>query len=623
VIASTRLSTRLTRIGASLLIVALASIGLTLWVTWKLEGGAAAVNEAGRMRMQTWRLVALARSGAAPAEVAQLVEEFDASLRLLASGDSARPLFVPWDDNVHERFGRVQELWRVHRAGWVSGEKAEGAGNREAATRYVAAIDDFVDAIEHRLSSYTAILNLFQVLMMVLAVLGAVIMLYTGYQFVINPLARLKTGLADIEAGKFGARIDVETRDEFGEVAAGFNRMAQRLAQLYEGLEAQVRAKTRHVEAQHERLTTLYEVSAFLGAAGDLDSLAKGFATKVREAMKADACAVRWHDEDHGQYLMLTAEGLPPEIVEAERCLATGACECGVNEAEPRIRVVPIRPLDAATEMPCVAAGFATVVTVPVRLQSRTLGEIDLFYRQEVHPSAEARALLDALASHLASAVEGLRAAALEREAAVGEERALIARELHDSIAQSLAFMKIQVQLLRQAVQKGQADAVQRTLQELDTGLQEGVADVRELLLHFRTRSSDQDLEQALRMTLKKFENQSGVPAEIRVTGSGLPPPPDVQVQVLHVIQEALSNVRKHARADHVAVELHKGPHWTIRVIDDGAGFDVANQPLETHVGLHIMRERAQRIGATVTVSSALGQGTVVTLTLPGTTVGS
>jgi two-component system nitrate/nitrite sensor histidine kinase NarX len=91
-----------------------------------------------------------------------------------------------------------------------------------------------------------------------------------------------------------------------------------------------------------------------------------------------------------------------------------------------------------------------------------------------------------------------------------------------------------------------------------------------------------------------------------------------VQVQVLHVVQEALSNVRKHAQASQVWVEVQQAPRWRVEVRDDGCGFDeggVASD--ETHVGLRIMRERAQRIGATVEVASVPGSGTCVVLTLP------
>jgi two-component system nitrate/nitrite sensor histidine kinase NarX len=234
-----------------------------------------------------------------------------------------------------------------------------------------------------------------------------------------------------------------------------------------------------------------------------------------------------------------------------------------------------------------------------------------------VQLNADETELLDALASHLASALEGLRAAALEREAAVGEERALIARELHDSIAQSLAFLKIQAGLLRSAVQKQQSEKVSATLDELDAGLKESINDVRELLVHFRTRTNTDDIEAALQETLQKFQHQTGLPTRLQLEGQGLPLPPDVQVQVLHVLQEALSNVRKHAGASHVSLDVHKAARWRFAVRDNGAGFDTRQQRSENHVGMKIMRERAERIGASVELVSSPGQGTTVTLTLP------
>src|SRR5512146_1659161 len=90
------LSAKLGAIGATLLVMALASIGLTLWVTWQLEGGAAAVNEAGRMRMQTWRL-AQGLAGSDATHRQGLMAQFDRSLQILRTGDPARPLFVPQD----------------------------------------------------------------------------------------------------------------------------------------------------------------------------------------------------------------------------------------------------------------------------------------------------------------------------------------------------------------------------------------------------------------------------------------------------------------------------------------------------------------------------------------------
>mgnify|MGYP001612914216 CR=1 FL=1 len=105
---------------AVFLVLALASIGLTLWVTWQLEGGAAAVNEAGRMRMQTWRLASAVQAGVERAELQALVARFDESLALLREGDPSRPLFVPWDDQVRARFNDVESLWRTQRPLWLA-----------------------------------------------------------------------------------------------------------------------------------------------------------------------------------------------------------------------------------------------------------------------------------------------------------------------------------------------------------------------------------------------------------------------------------------------------------------------------------------------------------------------
>ncbi|MDP1954676.1 MAG: type IV pili methyl-accepting chemotaxis transducer N-terminal domain-containing protein [Polaromonas sp.] len=611
------LAKKLVRIGASLLVVALISIGLTLWVTWQLEGGAAAVNETGRMRMQTWRLVSAVQAGMERTERQALVTRFDESLALLREGDPARPLFMPWDERVHQRFSEVESLWREQRPLWLADPAPASSVLLKAGGEFVDASDRLVLTIEQHLSRLTAILNLFQLLMLALAVAGAVVMLYTGYSYVINPLGQLRQGLRRLESGDFSTRVEVDTADEFGQVAAGFNHMATTLQSLYGGLEGKVEAKTRHIEAQRARLEALYKVSAFLAQAGSIDDLARGFAQRVRSVMKADAAAVRWSDDASQRYLMLASDCFPQDLVEEERSLLAGACACGNLRPDARTRVIPILSHDDAPVRHCAKVGYESVVSVPIRLQQRLLGEFNLFFRQPVLLGADEIELLDALASHLASSLEGLRADALDREAAVAQERTLLARNLHDSIAQSLAFLKIQVQLLRSAVHKGQAAQTESALDELDAGLRESIGDVRELLVHFRTRTNTDDIAQALQETLQKFQNQTGLPAQLQVHGQGLPLPPDVQVQVLHIIQEALSNVRKHAGATEVEVEVAKGARWRFAVRDNGAGFDTHKHPGESHVGLNIMRERAARIGAAVDLSSRAGQGTTVTLTLP------
>lgn len=611
------LARKFMRLGVGLLLVALVSIGLTLWVTWQLEGGAAAVNEAGRMRMQTWRLASVVPLGAPPDEVQQLVSQFDESLRLLRSGDASRPLFVPWDAPVRQRFGVVESLWQGQRPQWLSEPRPTVQASRQAAADFVDAIDGLVMTMEQHLSRLTAILNLFQFAMMALAIGAAVLMLYIGYQYVINPLSRLRQGLAQVEAREFATRIEVDTGDEFGQVAASFNRMAGTLQTLYHDLESQVEVKTRHIEAQRQRLEALYEVSAFLAQGSSIDELARGFAERVRLLMKADAGAVRWSDDASQRYLMLASSCFPADMLEEERSLLAGACACGNLQSGARTRVIPIVSHDEVPLRRCAKVGYESVVSVPIRLQQRLLGEFNLFFRSVVTLSAAETELLDGLANHLASALESLRAAALAREAAVAEERAMLARELHDSIAQSLVFLKIQLQLLRVATRKGQAEQVEKTLDELDLGLRESIGDVRELLVHFRTRTNSDDIGSALQETLHKFRHQTGLPAQLHSHGEGLPLPPDVQVQVLHVLQEALSNVRKHAHATQVDLDVFKGASWRFVVRDNGVGFDINQGHGPSHVGMKIMRERAAGIGAQVTFASVPGRGTSATLSLP------
>lgn len=611
------LSTKLIRIGTGLLLVALASIGLTLWVTWQLEGGAAAVNEAGRLRMQTWRLASALQAKVPESELRQLIDQVNDSLTVLREGDPARPLFVPWEPDVRKHFTDVETIWKQQRSDWLASPVSGDQRIQQDAARFVGTVDALVSAIETQLAGLTAVLNLFQFVMMALAIGGAVVMVYTGYLYVISPLSQVQKGLQQVESGDFAVRIDVDTQDEFGQVAAGFNRMTQTLEALYSGLEAQVATKTRDIEAQRHRLETLYSVSAFLSKASSIDELSRGFAQRVRGFMKADAVAVRWSDEANHRYLMLASDCFPEELAADERSLVAGACACGNPQKDAGIRVIPIRSLEAAASRACARVGYNTLVSVPVMLQQRVLGELDLFYREDVSLSSDEKELLDALGAHLASSLESLRAAALEREAAAGEERSFLARELHDSIAQSLAFLKIQTQLLRSAINKSQPVQIQQTLGELDEGLRESIADVRELLVHFRTRTRSDDIEIALQETLQKFQHQTNLPARLHILGEGFPLPPDVQVHVLHIIQEALSNVRKHADASAVSLNVTKGQHWVFEVSDDGDGFNPTHDRGESHVGLKIMRERAQRIASEVSVISTPGGGTKVLLTLP------
>jgi two-component system nitrate/nitrite sensor histidine kinase NarX len=611
------LGAKLALVGAPFLLMALLSTMATLWVSWQLDGGAAAVNEAGRMRMQAYRIALAVGTGESKALPSQ-IQEFDQSLTLLRNGDPERPLFVPWDDTVSHHFSTVEQDWARFSKQWLLERPSQLTELRGQTVAFAGHIDALVTSIEAHLARWTAILHLLQMGVLALAVLGAAILLFTGYLFVLEPVGQLKQAIQKIQGGDLGARVDRVTTDEFGTLAEGFNQMAGQLQSMYRHLESKVAEKTAELEEKRERLESLYEVTALVARATSLEDLAQDFSQSVMRIAHADGVALRWSDQANQRYLMLAASGLPTSMVEDEKCLHAGDCHCGAPVPGIGLTVIPIHAIDTHSMQHCTKAGFGTVVNVPIRLHERVLGEVDLFFYAKVSPSAAERSLLEALNSHLASAMENLRLHALGREAAVSGERNLLARELHDSIAQSLAFLKIQVQLMRDALQSKNEVEIQKVLEEIDAGVRESYGDVRELLIHFRTRANAEDIEPALATTLRKFEHQTGLKSTLEISGHGMPLSPDLQIQVLHIVQEALSNVRKHARASQVWLTVQQQPEWRFEVRDDGIGFAPDGPaPDETHVGLRIMTERAQRIGASLEVISTPERGSSVILTLP------
>lgn len=613
---SWRLGAKLALVGAPFLLLALLSTAATLWVSWQLDGGAAAVNEAGRMRMQSYRM-ALSIGTGETRVLNQQVTEFNESLALLQYGDPARPLLVPWDPTVRARFETVVQDWHRFRTRWIESPPSTRLALRDETVIFASHIDDLVAAIESHMAHWTNRLHLLQMSMFAMAILGTTVLLYTGNLFVMGPVGLLKQAIQKIQSGDFSARVERITSDEFGTLADGFNGMAEHLQSMYGHLEHKVAEKTAELEEKHERLENLYMVTALVAKATSLDELAQGFAQSITRIARADGVALRWSDQTNQRYLMLAAQGLPSAMIEAERCIEKGDCLCGTASPVTGLRVIPIQELKNTSLKYCTKAGFETVVNIPVYLHDKLMGEIDLFFRAHVNPSLAERSLLEALSSHLAGAMENLRLNALEKEAAVSQERHLLAGELHDSIAQSLAFLKIQVQLMRDAVQSGDSIEISEILDEIDLGVRESYADVRELLLHFRTRANSEDIEPALATTLRKFEHQSGIKALLTMQGQGMPLLPDLQIQVLHILQEALSNVRKHARASQVWLDVQQQPQWRFEVRDNGIGFIDDNDQLdETHVGLRIMMERAQRIGAELKVASRPNHGSAITLTL-------
>lgn len=631
------LSSKLVWIALAFLVIALGAIGFTLYESWTLEGGAAAINDMGSERMRSYRIGYLLSEilrdpGEEAWKRAKLTEELDrweVVMQGMRRGDPVRPLFLPRNERVRRHAADVDLEWharlrpRIERiVAMPDSPMRHGEANalRPELEAFVQQIDRLVLEIERDNAAASALLRSMQLGLVALAIIGTVALVYLMFLLVVRPVLSLQDGMQRMARGELDTRLPIETRDEFGELADGFNRMASRLQGLYATLEDRVAAKTRDLAQRNRELGALYEMARMLNEPAPTEELCRNFLRRLMALHGAAGGAVRLVDTETRALHLYAHEGLSSQFASGERCIDMGHCFCGGAAAAGTSEVDSIDVAEPDVASGCRKAGYRSVATIPIRLHGELLGVFNLFFVTPREVSPGDRQLLETLGHHLGAAIENQRLASRERELAVYEERSLLARELHDSIAQSLAFLNMQVQMLEDSLKRDARTEVEEAVARIHDGVKESYDDVRELLTHFRVRvKQEEDIGVALRKMLARFGGQTRLQTQMSDIGTGLPLPPESQLQVLHILQEALSNVRKHSGATRVSLSLSRGPAYRFVVSDDGRGFDASATPRlpEHHVGLRIMRERAERIGGTLAIESSPGAGTTVSLELP------
>ncbi|RMX09177.1 HAMP domain-containing protein [Allofranklinella schreckenbergeri] len=620
-----RLAARIVLSSLVALAMVLGMIGATLWLSWRFEGAGAAINDAGSLRMLSTRVaVGLLQTPPSEEMVRQQMQTIDATLARLEKGD-LRPVVLAEDPIVRRKLAEVGRLWRE-----VGKPQALLALQTGDASAYMAQlpgtvqqIDAFVGMIERDNDRKIVVLRLAQWGLAAFAVLGTMVMIYLLYLWIIEPMRTLREGLQRMTEHDFSTRLYVGRRDEFGHLARGYNQMADELQSLYSGLERRVENKTRQLAEQNRQIRVLYDMAAFLNQPNDIEAMCEGFLCRVVQQVGADGASVRALDAGSAQLSLVASFGLSQALTESEYCMPAGDCHCGQVTQDERAlgeRVIMIRDLGRNPAVDCRRDGFTSVAVFPIVARDATLGSYSLHFRQAHDLSPAARELLQSLGQLLGVALENRRLDAKARELAVVQERSLVAQGLHDSLAQGLNFLNLQLQLLEDAKQRHDEQEIDEILPLLRTGVEDSYQDVRELLTNFRSRLKQGDLSEAISDTVERFRRQSGCQTTLDIQyDKGAPLAPDQQLQVLFVLQEALSNIRKHAQARHVQIRIDNGRDFTLQVQDDGQGYDPAEVAArsEAHVGLHIMRERAARLNAHIRLESAPGEGARVVLTLP------
>lgn len=355
---------------------------------------------------------------------------------------------------------------------------------------------------------------------------------------------------------------------------------------------------------EHER-GALYELALRLTERAETHDVLDSIAGHARELLAADRAVVCLADPT---IPTVAVRGLPGRGRRADRLAITDdgrtclIAHLGEGPEHPRDPECPIQP--GGPEVSWMAR--------PLRGPGELLGELCVS-RASGHPFSDAeRTLLGALADMAAIAVRTSKMHETEQQMTILTERDRIARELHDSLAQVLGQIHLQLRALEA---RTDGVALSGDLGELADVADEAYRDVRETILGLReTIPADGGLEAALRAYLAKFSRQTGIDASLEcddVTRRVLSP--RAEVQLLRVVQEALTNVRKHAGASRVTVGLRDGDGSPVlTVADDGAGFDPASvgPSFSGGFGLRSMRERVEGVGGTLEIQTRPGDGT-------------
>jgi two-component system nitrate/nitrite sensor histidine kinase NarX len=264
------------------------------------------------------------------------------------------------------------------------------------------------------------------------------------------------------------------------------------------------------------------------------------------------------------------------------------------------------------------SAGSECAVAFPVCDQDRVFGHLLVDPGEQAPLAAWQERLLIALASSFGQALTRRQRELDQRRLSVYEERAIIARELHDSLAQSLSYLKIQAARMDRLVGSGAAPAeTLAVLARLREGLSEAYRQLRELLTTFRTNPDTRGLRAALEATVDESRalGSTRVLLENRLSDGALSP--DQQTHVLQILREGLANVMRHAEAGEARIRLETEADEVVVILDDdGLGLaQVVSAP--GHYGLEIMRERAWDLGGTLRIAARTPHGTRVELRFP------
>lgn len=388
-------------------------------------------------------------------------------------------------------------------------------------------------------------------------------------------------------------------------------------------LEQQIVVQNRELEQRTQELEAVLTVGRAASSSLELGELLDAAMDAILEVTKADAGEV-WLRSAPGELVLARHRGSDEEAFTERTRLHEGEGLPGLVALDAVPVVVHDLPNDGRFVRPRILErGFHTYCGLPLRHRGETVGVLGVASKdpRKLSTARELR-LLEGIGEGVALAIANARLHERVLDGAVLEERIRIARELHDGLAQVLGYINTQTLAVKRLLATGRSEEAWDQLDAMEGAARNVYGDVREAILGLRTSLPRQGFVPSLSGYLEEYAPMSGAQLSLDVSGQVgvLELQPEVEIQLLRIVQEALANVRKHSGAAHATVRLALDDGiLAIEVSDDGQGFDPALEARTgwPRFGLQTMRERAQAVGGRFQVASKPDAGTRVRVTLP------
>jgi two-component system nitrate/nitrite sensor histidine kinase NarX len=324
---------------------------------------------------------------------------------------------------------------------------------------------------------------------------------------------------------------------------------------------------------------------------------------------------------NHGQtHQLFSSVGLPAKLLKLGSDLDLN-CETSCKDSIGRgIYVTDLSACLKRKDCRNLGCQIKSLIAAPIESHppsKKPIGLITLFFENDHEPLEQISGTILSFADLLGTLVEHNQT---NREAMRTEliaERQSIANEIHDSLAQSLVYTRMRTSLLIESIRTMNARMVSKYAHDIDEALESSQKTVRELITEFRCAMDPAGLLHALQTLTEEFRHRNDIVLEYVNRVANLELPLEYEIQVSHIVQEALANIATHSGATHARLVVDQTNGFYAFSIEDNGSGGCTFTPIEGHYGMKIMRERAQRIGGEIKVESAGGHGTRVQLYFP------